>query len=107
MAIALVASLLSEIRFGTLRVPVVVWEMVFGILIGPYALGVVRPGGFMQWFGQGPGLAALFFMAGMELDLQKLRVGLCRLRFAAGSSRSAWDSPLPPFFTRYQAFGLQ
>jgi Kef-type K+ transport system membrane component KefB len=73
MAIALVASLLSEIRFGTLRVPVVVWEMVFGILIGPYALGVVRPGGFMQWFGQGPGLAALFFMAGMELDLQKVK----------------------------------
>src|SRR5580700_3625760 len=73
MAIALVASLLSEIRFGTLRVPVVVWEMMFGILIGPYALGLVRPGGFMQWFGQGPGLAALFFMAGMELDLQKVK----------------------------------
>ena len=73
MAIALVASLLSEIRIGTLRVPVVVWEMVFGILIGPYALGVVRPGGFLQWFGQGPGLAALFFMAGMELDLQKVK----------------------------------
>jgi Kef-type K+ transport system membrane component KefB len=73
MAIALVASLLSEIRFGTLRVPVVVWEMVFGILIGPYALGIVRPGGFIQWFGQGAGLAALFFMAGMELDLQKVK----------------------------------
>ena len=41
MAIALVASLLSEIRFGTLRAPVVVWEMVFGILIGPYALGTL------------------------------------------------------------------
>lgn len=35
MAIAVAASLLAEVRLGVLRVPVVVWEMLFAIAIGP------------------------------------------------------------------------
>ena len=73
LAIAVVASLLAEIRFGILRVPVVVWEMLLGILIGPQVLGLVKGGGLLQWLGDTLGLAALFFMAGLDLDLQKVK----------------------------------
>ena len=73
LAIAVLSSLLAEIRFGILCVPVVVWEMLLGILIGPQVLGWVKPAGLLQWLGDTLGLAALFFMAGLELDLQKVK----------------------------------
>jgi Kef-type K+ transport system membrane component KefB len=72
LAIAVVASLLAEFRLGTLRVPMIVWEMLFGILIGPQVLGWVKAGGLLQWLGHSMGLPALFFMTGLDLDLQKL-----------------------------------
>jgi Kef-type K+ transport system membrane component KefB len=72
MAIAVTASLLAEIRFASVRVPVVVWEMVFGIVLGPQLLGLVRADRLLDWLGS-VGLAALFFMAGMELELQKIK----------------------------------
>jgi|SRR5271166_75142 len=71
MAIAVAASLLAEIRLRV-RVPVVVWEMVLGILVGPFVLALVRPDALIDWLGR-IGLGALFFMAGMDLDLQKVK----------------------------------
>jgi len=71
MAIAVASSLLGEIRMSV-RVPVVVWEMLFGILIGPHVLGLAHTGDLLDWLG-GLGLGALFFMAGMDLDLQKAK----------------------------------
>lgn len=71
MAIAVVSSLLAEIRVGV-RVPVVVWELLFGILIGPHVFAFVRSEGLLDWLGS-LGLAALFFMTGMDLELQKVR----------------------------------
>jgi Kef-type K+ transport system membrane component KefB len=71
MAIAVAASLLAEIRISV-RVPVVVWEMMLAILIGPHVLRLARPGDLLDWLG-GLGLGALFFMAGMDLDLQKVK----------------------------------
>jgi Kef-type K+ transport system membrane component KefB len=71
MAIAVAASLLAEIRISV-RVPVVVWEMVLGILIGPQVMGLVRAEGLLDWLG-GLGLGALFFMAGMDRDLEKVK----------------------------------
>jgi Kef-type K+ transport system membrane component KefB len=73
MAIAVIASLLAELRLGPIRVPVVVWEMVFGIVLGPQVLGFVRADGLLEWFGGTVGLGALMFMAGMDLDLQKVK----------------------------------
>ena len=73
LAIAVISSLLAELRLGDLRVPVVVWEMLFGILLGPQVLGWLKAGGQLQWLGDVLGLAALFFMAGLDLDLQKVR----------------------------------
>lgn len=69
--VAVVASLLAELRVGSFRVPVVIWEMLFGILIGPQVLGLVTPGHTLLWLGDTLGLAALFFMAGMDLDLEE------------------------------------
>lgn len=71
MAIAVASSLLSEIRVGV-RVPVVIWQMVLGILVGPQVLGFVRPDSLWNWLGDA-GLTALFFMAGLELDLGRVR----------------------------------
>jgi Kef-type K+ transport system membrane component KefB len=73
MTIAVAASLLAEIRFASVRVPVVVWEMMFGIVLGPQVLGLVRTSRLLEWFGGVVGLGALFFMAGLDLDLQRFK----------------------------------
>lgn len=72
MSIAVLAPLLAEIPIG-FRLPVVVLEMVLGIVVGPQLLGLARAEGLLGWFGGTLGLAALFFMAGMELDLERVR----------------------------------
>jgi len=72
MAIAVLAPLLAEIPLG-FRVPVVVLEMVLGMIVGPYGLGLVKVDGLLAWLGATLGLAALFFMAGMELDPDRVR----------------------------------
>src|SRR2546429_6905493 len=64
MAIAVAASLLAEIRFGVVRVPVIIWEIAFGILIGPHGLGLATAGASLEFL-ENSGLVALFFMAGM------------------------------------------
>src|SRR2546426_7960172 len=70
MAIAVAASLLAEIRFGVVRVPVIIWEIAFGILIGPHGLGLATAGASLEFL-ENSGLVALFFMAGKELDLER------------------------------------
>ena len=40
MAIAVAASLLAEVRIRIVRMPVIIWEIVFGILIGPQVLAL-------------------------------------------------------------------
>jgi Kef-type K+ transport system membrane component KefB len=71
MAIAVASSLLSEIRVGV-RVPVVIWQMALGILVGPQGLAILHPGAVLTWLGDA-GLTALFFMAGLELDLRRVQ----------------------------------
>src|SRR5438445_12685896 len=72
MAIAVAASLLAEIRFGVVRVPVIIWEIAFGILIGPHGLGLATAGASLEFL-ENSGLVALFFMAGIELDLEGVK----------------------------------
>ncbi len=81
LVVAVAAPLLAEIPIG-LRVPVVVLEVVLGILIGPHALGLVqyRPGevlgadlgGFLSVMFL-IGMAATLFMAGTEIDFARIR----------------------------------
>ncbi len=78
-ASALAGTIAAVVRFGSAAIPAVVLELVFGVLIGPQALGleVTPPISFVADLG----LGLLFFFAGYELDLRRtvgapLRLGL-------------------------------
>lgn len=73
--IALVAVLAPLISRGVARwarVPVLVFELVLGIVIGPAALGWVQPGEVLNVLADF-GLAMLFFMAGSEIDFAGIK----------------------------------
>ena len=65
---ALVAGLVGS-RFV---LPVVVVEIVLGILVGPELLGFVEPDPFVDFFAN-LGLGMLFFFAGYEIDFDRIR----------------------------------
>ncbi|HEX8811425.1 MAG TPA: cation:proton antiporter, partial [Terracidiphilus sp.] len=69
--IAVLAPLICEIPVG-LRLPMVVVEVGLGILVGPHVLGWAAPTGMLAMLGY-LGLIFLFFLAGMELDLDAVR----------------------------------
>jgi Kef-type K+ transport system membrane component KefB len=52
-------------------VPVVVLELLAGVLIGPQVLGL-HPNGFVSFFSD-LGLGLLFYFAGYEIDLQRIK----------------------------------
>jgi Kef-type K+ transport system membrane component KefB len=70
------AALVAAITFAALpsRIvpPVVVLELLLGILIGPQVLGLAQTDGFTDFFGN-LGLGMLFFFAGYEIDFERLR----------------------------------
>jgi Kef-type K+ transport system membrane component KefB len=68
---AVVAPLLGEIPLG-FKVPVVVLEVVLGILIGPHVLGLVQFEGFVATMFT-IGMATTLFMAGIELDFGEIK----------------------------------
>ena len=68
---AVLAPLLAEIPRG-FRVPVVVLEVVLGIVIGPHVLDLVQFEGFVAIMFTA-GMAMTLFMAGMELDFGEIR----------------------------------
>ena len=71
MAAAVLAPLLAEVPVG-FKAPVVVFEILLGILLGPHVLGLLKFEGFMaSMFALG--MAATLFMAGMELDFKHIR----------------------------------
>ena len=76
-AIALVAPLLLAL-VPKLRVPAVVLEIVAGIALGPSGLGWVRPDLPVQIVAL-LGLAFLLFLAGLEIDVHRLRGRVLRL----------------------------
>ncbi len=75
--IAFTAPLLLGL-FPRIRLPAVVLEIVAGILVGPALLGWVRPDLPVQILAT-LGLAFLLFLAGMEIDLERLRGRTARL----------------------------
>ena len=70
MLAAVLAPLLAEIP-PKLRMPVVVFEILLGIAIGPHGLGLVQFDGFVATM-FGIGMGATLFMAGMELDFKHI-----------------------------------
>jgi Kef-type K+ transport system membrane component KefB len=68
---AVAAPLLGEIPLG-FKVPVVVLEVILGIVIGPHVLELVRFDGFVaEMFTFG--MATTLFMAGVELDFGQIK----------------------------------
>ncbi len=68
---ATVAPLLGGLVFGP-RVPPVVIEIVVGILLGPHLLHLTEKTTVVEFFST-LGLSFLFFMAGMEIDFEKIQ----------------------------------
>lgn len=69
--VAVLAPLLVDLP-SRLRLPVVVAEIGFGIVIGPDVLGWVEVDDLIDFLSQ-LGLAFLFFLAGLEIDLPRIR----------------------------------
>jgi Kef-type K+ transport system membrane component KefB len=68
---AVAAPLIAQTRLGS-RLPVVVFEVVLGILIGPQVLKLVADQGFLAAMRE-VGMVAVMFMAGMEIDFARIR----------------------------------
>jgi len=94
LLVAVVGPLLAEVPVG-FRIPAVVLEVVLGIIIGPQVLGLVHFDGIVaSMFAFG--MAATLFMAGMELEFERIRgrplwlaVGGWGLSVALGLSAAA------------------
>ncbi|WP_022887896.1 cation:proton antiporter [Agromyces italicus] len=71
-AIAVVAPLLVRGLGRWIAIPLVVFEIVLGLLLGPAMLGWVVPDEFMGLIAEF-GLAMLFFLAGNEIDFRAIR----------------------------------
>jgi Kef-type K+ transport system membrane component KefB len=70
-AAAVLAPVFSE-QTRELRVPSVVIEIALGIVLGPYVLNAVHPNDVVSALSD-MGLAFLMFLAGFELDLDRVR----------------------------------
>jgi Kef-type K+ transport system membrane component KefB len=70
IALPAVAVLAPLARF--VRIPLVVFEIVLGLLVGPSLLGWVQPNDFTSKLAEF-GLAMLFFLAGNEIDFERIR----------------------------------
>jgi len=70
-ATAVAAPALAEL-VARFRIPGVLFELLLGLLIGPAVLGVAHVDGFVKGLST-LGLAFLFFVAGYEIDPQRLR----------------------------------
>jgi Kef-type K+ transport system membrane component KefB len=77
-----VAAALAAFAAGVVAprfpLPVVVVEIVLGICIGPDLLGLADPDAFLDFFSS-LGLGMLFFFAGYEIDLDRIRGAPLRL----------------------------
>ncbi len=75
LAVGATAALAATlVTFGGrwIFVPVVVLELIFGIIIGPDVLGIAQADQFILFFSN-LGLGMLFFFAGYEIDFERIR----------------------------------
>ncbi len=69
--VAAVAPLFNELPIR-LRLPLVVLELLFGVIVGPQVLDLVQTEGSLRTL-SALGLSFLFFLAGLDLEFSKLR----------------------------------
>jgi Kef-type K+ transport system membrane component KefB len=70
--VSAVAAFLGAVVARRVTVPVVVLEIVAGIILGPDLLGLAEPDEFVEFFSS-LGLGMLFFFAGYEIDFSRIR----------------------------------
>jgi Kef-type K+ transport system membrane component KefB len=75
--VAVLSPILAELT-GRLAIPDVVFEIGLGIVIGPAVLGIAHPGSVIVAF-EDMGLSYLMFLAGIELDIPRIRGRSLRL----------------------------
>ncbi|WP_374209988.1 cation:proton antiporter [Pseudarthrobacter raffinosi] len=85
--LAIAAPLAARFLDRVVKVPIVVFEIVLGIMLGPSLLGWIQPAQFTDTLADF-GLAMLFFVAGNEIDFALIR-GRPANRAAAGISLAA------------------
>jgi Kef-type K+ transport system membrane component KefB len=73
-----VAAFVAGVVSGRMPLPVVVLEVLLGILIGPDVLGLADSDAFLNFFSN-LGLGMLFFFAGYEIDFERIRGSPLRL----------------------------
>ena len=72
VTVAALAALLAGWVQPRLAIPVVVIEIVSGIIVGPEVLDLAEPDNFIEFFSN-LGLGMLFFFAGYEIDFDRIR----------------------------------
>jgi Kef-type K+ transport system membrane component KefB len=72
VAMAAVAGLVVTIAGPRVVIPVVVVELLLGIVVGPEVAGIAQLDPATQFFGN-LGLGLLFFFAGYEIDFERIR----------------------------------
>lgn len=75
---AAVAAIAATAVGSRVMVPVVVFELLLGIIIGPQVLALAQPDRFIEFFAN-LGLGMLFFFAGYEIDFVRIRGSPLRL----------------------------
>ncbi|MCW2951831.1 MAG: sodium/hydrogen exchanger [Conexibacter sp.] len=81
VVVAALAALSVSLLSRRIAIPVVVVEIVLGIVVGPELLNLAQPDQFVDFFSN-LGLGMLFFFAGYEIDFERIRG--TPLRLAAG-----------------------
>ncbi|MGD9734925.1 MAG: cation:proton antiporter [Solirubrobacterales bacterium] len=72
VVVAAVAAIIVAVVPKPLAPPVVVLELLFGILIGPQVLHIAQVDEFTEFFSN-LGLGMLFFFAGYEIDFERIK----------------------------------
>lgn len=74
--VAVLAPVLADLSRRA-KMPIVVVEIFLGIIVGPQVLGLADTDSFIEALSTF-GLAFLFFLAGMEIDFERIRGGAAR-----------------------------
>src|SRR6476619_911523 len=72
VAVAALAATMVTVLPRNLAPPVVVIELLLGIVIGPQVLGIADGDSFIDFFSN-LGLGMLFFFAGYEIDFERIK----------------------------------
>src|SRR5436309_13710063 len=73
LAIAVAASLLFSLLFYKLRLPMIVGQLVAGMVVGPFGLGLIRDTTAIDFLST-LGIILLLFVIGLELDPRHLKI---------------------------------